>query len=151
VFLVICFIGFVIRSHFQKRKKILTDAVLFCEILLADINFIQKPLPQNLKENEVNFSKEFNEILQNFISTLNGETKFIVDCNYLKKEDNEKLTNLFASLGKTDVLNQNAHIEGNKELLKVCRTIADTETKTKGSAYFKLTLCFACLMVVLMI
>ncbi|MCL2771487.1 MAG: stage III sporulation protein AB [Firmicutes bacterium] len=151
IFSLVVYIGWQLKQFYKKQEKILTDVVLFCECLLSNINFIQKPIGEIIEENKDKFAKEFREVLKSFVKSLEEDGEVEVKSRYITDENKRTIQNLFINLGKTDVLNQNSLIENSRETLKISETEAREESKTKGRAAFKLSLCLAGLLCILLI
>jgi len=148
------YIGYCISTTYILRKKFFFALNNFLNNLKVDVNFSLKKL-ENILETTSSNSKEFNCLIENYKLSLNCATlqkeELFKNITILNADEKESIFLFFKSLGKTDVLNQVAIIDGTLEINKSYLNKANEEGKKYSTLYTKLGIMLGALVALLII
>lgn len=151
IFIVIVGVGVFIKLRYAKKEKFFKDAYLFCDVLKPNIVFMHMPIKKIIDKNEENFSKEFKEVLQNYLSNIDDLKEFEINYGFLKRSETENICNLLKNVGKTDSISQQNLIENSKIMIGQELEAAAKENKKFGMVSLKVCICFGIMAVILLI
>ena len=151
------FCGYFLAKKYRQRKLFFKQLQEFNERFLSEIAYYRRPIKEFVAKYD--YKGEFNELLQDFFTALQTQTREsshagLLDSSkyaFLKKEDKRMVEDYFLMLGKGDSLSQKGYFSSVKEPLLRLQNEAETTCKRYADLYIKLGFLCGLLILILML
>lgn len=145
--------GWILAGKYRRRKSFFAQTFEFNERFLGEVSYAKRPLGEFIER--YSYTGEFEAILRAFSESIqkdeSGVFDALVECDFLKEEEKEFLSDYFQTLGRGDSASQKAYFSTAKGQLSEYKKQAFEEKKRYSELYLKLGFLFGLAVLVLIV
>ena len=144
IFCLCLFVGYVIYTKYNKRKKFYSALIMLAEKLSVEINFSRERLKILIENFDAGTKKNLLGMDEGFISYLDKKNELTISdifskANCLKQDEKEFILLFLKTLGRSDVENQTKEISSFLQRFNEKKEETEKEFKKYGSLSLKLS------------